>query len=199
MGSSQQCHVLQVSFQTAGKEELNIPHTQEAVHDGRFTIKTSHKTTNIQITANATVSTPIYTKAELVMCHHQSPGSSQKDTLLKTLRSYAVQSETFPGLFYELVTNHLPSSEATGKGHMMLTRQGLRSTKPTAKKFANACSNISSLVPTEEICTTEEKEIHCYVVLWDNSENTVYSDLTGRLPMESYGGMNYTILHVFTN
>ena len=38
-----------------------------------------------------------------------------------------------------------------------------------------------------------EDEIFCFAVLGDTNDDTIYSDLTGRFPVESYEGMN----HVF--
>ena len=41
------------------------------------------------------------------------------------------------------------------------------------------------------MCSTIENEMFCFVILRDENENTTYSDLTGRFPIESYTGMNY--------
>jgi len=45
--------------------------------------------------------------------------------------------------------------------------------------------------PTEQICSAIENELFCFAILRDETENTIYSDLTGRFPIESYTGMNY--------
>ena len=31
----------------------------------------------------------------------------------------------------------------------------------------------------------------CFVILWNEAENTIYSNLTGRFPIESYAGINH--------
>ena len=56
----------------------------------------------------------------------------------------------------------------------------------TAKQITKTRKDISDLLPTEEVCLAEEDEIHCYAVLGDKNERTIYSDLTGRFPVESY-------------
>ena len=47
------------------------------------------------------------------------------------------------------------------------------------------------MFPTEHVCSAIEDEIFCFAVIGDANENTIYSDLTGRFPIHSYGGMNY--------
>ena len=40
----------------------------------------------------------------------------------------------------------------------------------------------------------DEDELYCYAVLGDKNERTIYSNLTGRFPVESYGGKNYIFI-----
>ena len=47
------------------------------------------------------------------------------------------------------------------------------------------------MFPTEDVCSDMEDEIFFCAVIGDTHEETIYSDLTGRLPMQSYEGMNY--------
>ena len=145
-----------------------------------------------QIAANATTLPTTFTKSELAMYHHQSLGNPTKETLLKGLRKHPSQFQTFPGLTYELISNHLPPSEATEKGHMIMTRKGLRSTRTMAKRLAKTRRDVSNFLPEEEVCLAEEDEIYCYAILGDNNENTIYSDLTGRFPVESFDGKKTT-------
>ena len=84
---------------------------------------------NQQIAANAITQAPTMSKTELAMCHHQSLGNPRKDTLLRALKRHPDQFKTFPGLKWDLIKNHLPPSEATDKGHMIMTRKGLKSTR----------------------------------------------------------------------
>ena len=57
--------------------------------------------------------------------------------------------------------------------------------------MAEARRDIGNFLPAEEMCLAEEDEIYCYAVLGDNNENTIYSDLTGRFPVESYDEKKY--------
>ena len=128
-----------------------------------------------QFAVNATTPTPTCSQAELAMYHHQSLGSPQKDTLLRALREHPTQFETFPGLTYKLIRTNLPSSEATEKDTWFWQE--------------------SKVLPAaEEVCLAEEDEIYCYVILDNNNDNTIYSDLTGEFPIESYDGKNYIFI-----
>ena len=48
--------------------------------------------------------------------------------------------------------------------------------------------------PTEQICSAIENELFCFAILPDETDNTIYSDLAGRFPIESYTGMNYVFV-----
>ena len=63
-----------------------------------------------------------------------------------------------------------------------------------ANKLVKARHDISNFLPAEEVCLSEEDEIHCYAILGDSNENTIYSDLTGRFSVESYNGKNYMFI-----
>ena len=41
------------------------------------------------------------------------------------------------------------------------------------------------------MCSTIENEMFCFAILQDESENKIYSNLTGRFSIESYTDMNY--------
>ena len=73
---------------------------------------------------------------------------------------------------------------------MILTKKGLRSTRTIAKKIASARRDISNFLPAEEVCSAEEDNIYCYAILGGSNDNTIYSDLTGKFPVESYDGKN---------
>jgi len=48
--------------------------------------------------------------------------------------------------------------------------------------------------PTEEICTAINNEVFCFAALADTTKGTIYSDLTGRFPLQSYAGMQYIFI-----
>ena len=43
---------------------------------------------------------------------------------------------------------------------------------------------------TEHVCSDMEDEIFCCAVIVDTHKDTIYSDLTGRFPIQSYEDMN---------
>ena len=69
-----------------------------------------------------------------------------------------------------------------------MINKGLKSTRSIARQITKTRKDISDLLPTEEVCLAKEDEIYCYAVLGDKNERTIYSNLTGRFPVESYSG-----------
>ena len=131
------------------QQELNTTTHQEYVKPSQTGERTQMATQNQQIAANAITQVPTMSKAELAMYHHQSLGNPRKDTLLRALKRHPGQFATFPGLNWDLIQNHLPPSEATDKGHMIMTRKGLKSTRAIARQINKTTSrrDISTVVP----------------------------------------------------
>ena len=125
------------------------------------------------------------------MYHHQSLGSPPKSTLLQAFKRHPDLFSTFPGLNYELISNHLPPSETTEKGHMIQRRQGINSTRKYKQAIRDARQDIKNMFPTEHVCSTMEDETFCCAVIGDTHKDTIYSDLTGIFPIQSYAGMIY--------
>ena len=115
-------------------------------------------------------------KAELAKYHHQSIGSPPKSTFLQAIKNHPKQWHTFPGLTYELISQHLPPSTATYKGHMIRTRQGARSTRNNRQEVLDARLDITYMFPSEQVCSAEEDELFCFAVLGD--QNTTQSTAT---------------------
>ena len=128
-------------------------------------------------------------KPELARYLHQMLCSPPKSTLLKVIRNK--QLESIPGLTYKLIAQHLPPSMATEKGHMVRTRQGLRSTRSDRQATLDARKMVDDMMPPEHACTAEDDEMFCFAALADQNEHTMYSDLAGRFPVRSFSGMNY--------
>ena len=101
------------------------------------------------------------------------------------------QLDSIPGLTYDLIAKHLPPSTDTEKGHMIRTRQGAHSTRRNHQVVKDARAQVDNISPPEQVCTAIDDEMFCFVILADQNENTIYSDLAGRFPVCSYGGMNY--------
>ena len=109
--------------------------------------------------------------------------------MLKAIRNNQLVS--FPGLTYELISKHLPPSSATDKGHMVRTRQGACSTRSNQKDILDARQSLDDMHPKEQICNASEDEMSCFAILADSNDATIYSDLAGRFPVQSYSGTNY--------
>jgi hypothetical protein len=54
-----------------------------------------------------------------------------------------------------------------------------------------ARQDVDDMAPAEQMCSAIENEMFCFAILRDGEGNTIYSDLTGSFPVESYTGMNY--------
>ena len=110
-------------------------------------------------------------QAELAMYHHQSLGSPPKSTLLQAIKRHPDLYSTFPGLNYELISKHLPPSEATGKGHMIQRRQGINSTSDNKQAVRDARQDIKNMFLTEHVCSAIEDKIFCCAVIGYAYEN----------------------------
>ena len=53
---------------------------------------------------------------------------------------------------------------------------------------------VDDMAPAEQMCSAIKNEMFCFAILRDNEGNTIYSDITGRFPIESYTGMNYVFV-----
>ena len=142
--------------------------------------------------ANALI--PTSTRAELAQYYHQCMGSPPKSALLRVLRNHPNELETFPGLNKNLIMKHLPPSKATAKGHMVRVRKGLNSTRSNKKNIQDARDEVDDMDPQEQEYSAFDNEMFCFVVTRNEQNKTIYSDLTGRFPVESYSGMNYLLV-----
>ena len=74
---------------------------------------------------------------------------------------------------------------------MIQRRQGINSTRKNKQEIRDARQDIKNMFPTEHVCSATEDEMFCYAFIGDTHKDTIYSDLTGRFPVQSYEGMNY--------
>ena len=59
---------------------------------------------------------------------------------------------------------------------------------------------VDNMDPNEQICqATDEDTMFCYAVLADNNKHTIYSNLPGRFPVQSFGGRNYIFVAYIYN
>ena len=58
---------------------------------------------------------------------------------------------------------------------------------------------VEDINPPQHICNANENEICFYAALADNINGVMYSDLTGRFPVEYYWGMQYIFIAYLYN
>ena len=126
---------------------------------------------------------------ELAKYHHQSVCSLPKSSFLRAISNQ--QFRSFPGLTYQLISKHLPSSTATYKGHTTRQRSGVQSTRHNQQDILDARQAVDDLNPPKQICTALEDCMYCFAVLRYMTSSTVYTDLCGRFPVTSFRGMKY--------
>ena len=132
--------------------------------------RSNQQSTNKCSSANKLYAGNLYetsSQAELAMYHHQSLGSPPKSTLLKAIKTHPNLYSTFPGLNYELISKHLPQSEATEKGHMIQRIQGINSTIKDRQAIIYARQDINNMFLTEHVCSAMEDETFCCAVIGD--------------------------------
>jgi hypothetical protein len=120
---------------------------------------------------------------ETIRYLHAAAGFPTKEAWIKAIKhgNYTM----FPGITAETVNKHFPESVETQKGH-------------TKKQFQNVRSTKQKLIldePTEDVELTQaiaKQNIFIKVV---NAQETVYSNQTGRLPVQSSQGN--TLLMVY--
>jgi hypothetical protein len=107
---------------------------------------------------------------------HAAAGFPTKDPWINAIKhgNYT----TFPGITAKAVNKHFPESVETQKGHMKKQCQNVRSTK--MKLILDE--------PTEDIELTQAIAKQNIFVKVVNAQETVYSDQTGRLPVQSSQG-----------
>jgi hypothetical protein len=91
----------------------------------------------------------------------------------------------------------LPSSDATVKGHLKQTRQGLRSTKPKPPKPSNQFAILAKSTespppaPTGEPAIDPTTPLSNQLYIAEMPFSRLYTDDTGRLPIRARSGNQY--------
>ncbi len=107
---------------------------------------------------------------------HAAVGFPTKDTWVKAIKNGNLVS--WSGLTVDAVNTHFPESIETQQGHMKKQRQNVRSTKQ--KQIVDETS--------EDKVLTRAMAKHNILVKVLNAHNTVYSNQTGRLSVQSNRG-----------
>ncbi len=100
----------------------------------------------------------------LVKYFHASAGFPVKDTWLRAIKNNNYVA--WPGLTYENARKYCPSADETLKGHLVQTRQGVRSTKPKVQQISTP----------EPASTTNDLHLTVEPI------SKLYTDDTGRFP-----------------
>ena len=78
---------------------------------------------------------------------------------------------------------------------MTQTRQEVCSTWKNQSKILDTWQDAQDTFPFEQLCTIIEDGMFCFSILAGNiNAGTIYSNLIGRFPVQSYKGMNHTFV-----
>ena len=91
-----------------------------------------------------------------------------------------------------LINKYLSPATATYKRYIVRKRINQNSTRSNRQAIVDARLQVDDMPPTEQIYNiTGDEAIFCFLILRHIHGNTVYSNLTGQFPIQSYTGMNY--------
>ena len=122
---------------------------------------------------------------EITMFYHATLFSPVKTTLLKAVKKGYFRG--WPGLNAQAIQRHIHNEEATLKGHMNQTRQGIRSTKRNNQQFDEDSMELPQQEPTNE-------RTHFVICAIEEMEGRISTDQTGFFPRTSARGMKYVMI-----
>lgn len=157
------------------KEDMTVVFEKEkatVLNKGGETVMVAHRDENdLYTTGFAGVMFPkSSSSSEKTRFFVATMGSPTTSTILNAVRKGWLK---LPGLSIDMIKGH-PHSEATAKGHLDRTRQGLDSSKPRKERDRTNRK------------TVEVSTLQC--------KNTLYADLAGRFPITSNSGMEYVLV-----
>ena len=122
----------------------------------------------------------------LVIYFNAAAGYPVRDTRLKAIK--ASNYDSWPGLTYINATNYCPSADEIIKGHMVHTRQRVRSTKPkkTSKRGLQGFPEIDESTPGND----SVNELYVQVI----QKHILYTDDTGRFRIRDRSGNQYVLV-----
>ena len=105
----------------------------------------------------------------------------------------------WPGLTEKLVSQHLPLSMATVRGHIHKEKQRLQSTTTRSQQHRQTIQVEEETVNDEDAFpypATPNRKYNqaAYVVIKHKEITTVYQDLMGRFPIQSSRGNEYVLV-----
>ena len=131
---------------------IKLTNTAKITPDSSKPQQVQTANTLIQPTTNHIINNVIPTNSKpiLKMYHNQTLGSPSVPTIVKACRKN--QLNTFPGLDSTLILRHLPRSRATAKGHMIIPRSGIQSTRNDRAEILDARLQVYDRNPPQQIC-----------------------------------------------
>ena len=157
-------------------------HGHKDPHTGLYMVQLSAPT------GHALTAYPVHNQKQMIEFAVATLGSPTTSTLLKALRRPGFLN--FPGLTAAALHRHRTHSLATAKGHLDLTRQGLRSTsrhiEPTETK------DLDDAFPIKPTRTNGERPAvytRCVPLT-----SQAFGDCAGRFPFESLTGKQYMLI-----
>jgi hypothetical protein len=97
--------------------------------------------------------------------------------------------QTIPGLTPALICAHLPQSTATNKGYMHCLCSNTASTRNKHADIILARAEVDCMFPAHLAC--KPQDMFCFATLVDATTSTMYTDLTGTFPVQSFKNMIY--------
>jgi hypothetical protein len=135
------------------------------------------------------------TKEQLCDYLHQAAGHPVKKTWLAAIK--AGEYATWPGLTYELVSNHLYDTEETAMGHFHKRRQNIRSTKikPKPIPVQNTIKDLEPELQGQFLIKKDRTErVGVHLVGIEDLNGMISTDQTGRFPVKSLKGKSYIMV-----
>ena len=120
---------------------------------------------------------------EVVRFLHAALGYPVQATLLTAAQHGNLV--TFPGMTPTNIARHLTESDETQKGHMRQTRQGVRSTKIV---------DDDAMLGLKQQPGVKHKDV--YLMVFDATKKSMFTDQTGRFPITSARGNKYIMVAV---
>ncbi len=120
---------------------------------------------------------------EVVRFLHAALGHPTQATLLTAAQHGNLV--TFPDMTPQNISRHFPKSDVTQKGHMKQTKQGVRSTKIVDE---------DAMLGVKHQPGVKHKDV--YLMVFDATKKSMFSDQTGKFPITSACGNKYIMVAV---
>jgi hypothetical protein len=130
---------------------------------------------------------------------HTSPkgelaSSPATGSMLNTLKDYPAELMSMPGMNKDLITRYVEPSRATTKKHMARVRKNMRSIHSDQPARLKVRQELEDLALIQQVCSVIGNEMFCFVILQDEAENLIYSNITGRVSIKFFTGMHHIIV-----